>query len=115
MELKKLVEWLQTQGAIMDETVRIELERKAVAVFEAERMRKEMSIDALAAKLYPEMPIANARMTLNRLRKPQVTGKPKRLVYGDFIDMCLALDLIPERVVSQTILEVIEGHRTKAD
>ena len=93
----------------MDEKMRVQLERKAVEIFERKREEKGMTVDALAAKLYPEMPIANARMTLNRLRKPQVTGKPKRLLFGDFIDMCIALDLIPERVIAQTIGDILEN------
>lgn len=88
--------------------MRVDLERRAVALFEKRREEKGMTVDALAAKLYPELPIQNARMRLNRLRLPQVTGKPKRLPYGDFIDMCLALDMIPERVLSQTIMDVVE-------
>lgn len=92
----------------MDEKMRVDLERRAVALFEKRREEKGMTVDALAAKLYPELPIQNARMHLNRLRLPQVTGKPKRLLYGDFIDMCLALDMIPERVLSQTIMDVVE-------
>lgn len=92
----------------MDEKMRIELERCAVGIFERRREEKGMTVDALAAKLYPELPIQNARMQLNRLRLPQATGKPKRLLYGDFIDMCIALELIPERVLSQTITEIVE-------
>ena len=92
----------------MDEKMRVDLERRAVALFEKRREEKGMTVNALAAKLYPELPIQNARMHLNRLRLPQVTGKPKRLLYGDFIDMCLALDMIPERVLSQTIMDVVE-------
>lgn len=93
----------------MEEDMRVLLERKAVEIFERKREEKGLTVDALATKLYPEMPIANARMTLNRLRKPQVTGKPKRLLYGDFIDMCFALDLVPERVIAQTINDVLEA------
>ena len=92
----------------MDEKMRVDLERRAVALFEKRREEKGMTVNALAAKLHPELPIQNARMHLNRLRLPQVTGKPKRLLYGDFIDMCLALDMIPERVLSQTIMDVVE-------
>ena len=92
----------------MEESMRVELERKAVEIFESKRESLGMTVDALALKLYPDVPLANARMTLNRLRKPQVTGKPKRLLYGDFIDMCIALDLSPERVIAQTILETLE-------
>jgi hypothetical protein len=88
--------------------MRVELERRAVEIFEDKRVALGISVDALAAKLYPEVPISNARMTLNRLRKPQVTGKPKRLLFGDFIDMCIALDLVPERIVTQAITEVLE-------
>ena len=64
-----------------------------------------MTIDDLARRLYPNLPIAIAiaRMNVNRLRKAQVNGKPKRLLFGDFVDMCLALDLIPERVIAQTV------------
>ena len=92
----------------MDEKIKVELERKAVDIFEERRVELELSVDALAAKLYPDIPISNARMTLNRLRKAQVTGKPKRLLYGDFIDLCIALNLSPERIMAQTILEVVE-------
>lgn len=108
MELKRMLECLQILEDIMDEKMRIDLERRAVELFEKRREEKGMTVDALAAKLYPELPIQNARMHLNRLRLPQATGKPKRLLYGDFIDMCLALDLIPERVLAQTITEVVE-------
>lgn len=90
----------------MDEKMRIAFERRAVEIFEKRREEKKMTVDALAAKLYPELPIQNARMHLNRLRLPQATGKPKRLLYGDFIDMCMALELPPERILAQTILEV---------
>lgn len=92
----------------MEEQMRVDLERKAVELFEKKRLALGLSVDALAARLYPDVPIANARMNLNRLRKPQVNGKPKRLLFGDFIDLCLALDLVPERVISQTITEIIE-------
>lgn len=92
--------------------MRVDLERRAVEIFEQRRIAKGLSVDALAAALYPDVPIANARMNLNRLRKPQVTGKPKRLLYGDFIDLCVALDLIPERVIAQTITDIVENHPT---
>lgn len=92
----------------MDNNMRVELERRVVEIFEKRRIDMGMSVDALAVKLYPEVPVANARMTLNRLRKPQVTGKPKRLLFGDFIDMCVTLDLIPERIVTQAITEMLE-------
>lgn len=92
----------------MEEQMRVDLERKAVELFEKKRLALGLSVDALAARLYPDVPIANARMNLNRLRKPQVNGKPKRLLFGDFIDLCIALDLVPERVISQTITEIIE-------
>ncbi|MBQ7456166.1 MAG: hypothetical protein IJS54_00940 [Desulfovibrio sp.] len=87
----------------MEETMKVALERKVVEVFEARRLEKKMTIDDLARRLYPNLPIANARMNVNRLRKPQVNGKPKRLLFGDFVDICLALDLIPERVIAQTV------------
>ena len=72
---------------------------------------KGLSVEALAARLYPDVPAANARMNLNRLRKPQINGKPKRLSFGDFIDLCMALDMVPERIVSQTITEVLEQEK----
>ena len=108
MELKNMIAFLQTLEEAMDETMRIALERRAVEIFEKRRRERHMTVDALAAKLYPELPIQNARMHLNRLRLPQVTGKPKRLLYGDFIDMCMALELPPERVLAQTIIEIAE-------
>ena len=92
----------------MEEQMRVDPERKAVELFEQKRLALGLSVDALAARLYPDMPIANARMNLNRLRKPQVNGKPKRLLFGDFIDLCIALDLVPERVISQTITAILE-------
>ena len=90
----------------MEEAMKVELERRVVELFEARRLEKKLTIDDLAKKLYPTIPLANARMNINRLRKPQVNGKPKRLSYGDFIDMCIALDLVPERVIAQTILSI---------
>lgn len=112
MELKKKLESLKVLEGFMDEKMRVDLERRAVEIFEQRRIAKGLSVDALAAALYPDVPIANARMNLNRLRKPQVTGKPKRLLYGDFIDLCVALDLIPERVIAQTITDIVENHPT---
>ena len=111
MELKKMIESLQTMEGFMEEKMRVDLERRAVELFEQKRIAKGISVDALARMLYPEVPLQNARMTLNRLRKPQVTGKPKRLLYGDFIDLCFALDLIPERVIAQTITDVMESQQ----
>lgn len=99
----------------MDEDVRIALERKAVEIFEQKRKELGLTVDALAGRLYPDTSLANARMTLNRLRKPQVTGKPKRLLFSDFIDMCMALDLPPERVLAQTIMEILEGKSKNID
>ena len=92
----------------MEESMRVELERKAVEIFEEKRIALGLTVDALAERLYPTVPLANARMNLNRLRKAQVTGKPKRLSYGDFIDLCVTLDLSPERVVARTVLETME-------
>ena len=105
MELFEMVVSLLNQEGFMEETMKVALERKVVEVFEARRLEKKMTIDDLARRLYPNLPIAiaNARMNVNRLRKAQVNGKPKRLLFGDFVDMCLALDLIPERVIAQTI------------
>lgn len=111
MELNKAIESLKLMEGFMEEQMRVDIERYAVEIFEKRRIDKGLSIDALATTLYPDVPIANARMTLNRLRKPQVTGKPKRLLYGDFIDLCIALDLVPERVIAQTITAVIEAKK----
>lgn len=95
----------------MEEKMRVALERKAVELFEKKRLDKGLSVEALAARLYPDVPAVNARMNLNRLRKPQINGKPKRLSFGDFIDLCIALDMVPERIVSQTITEVLEQEK----
>ena len=103
MELFEMIVSLLNQEGFMEETMKVALERKVVEVFEARRLEKKMTIDDLARRLYPNLPIANARMHVNRLRKPQVNGKPKRLLFGDFVDICLALDLIPERVIAQTV------------
>ena len=111
MELKKLLQSLLNTEGRMEEAMRVEMERRAVEIFERRRLEKGLTVDALAKKLYPDIPIANARMTINRLRKPQVTGKPKRLLYGDFIDMCLALELVPERVIAQTITDILEAEK----
>ena len=111
MELKKLLQSLLNTGGRMEEAMRVEMERRAVEIFERRRVEKGLTVDALAKKLYPDIPIANARMAINRLRKPQVTGKPKRLLYGDFIDMCLALELVPERVIAQTITDILEAEK----
>lgn len=88
---------------LMQERAREELERRAVELFEARRKELGLTVDAVARRLYPGAPIASARMNINRLRLPQATGKPKRLVYGDFIALCLALDLEPERVLAETV------------
>ena len=110
MELNTLLSSPYFKEVIMEEAMRVELERKAVEIFEEKRIALGLTVDALAEKLYPNVPLANARMNLNRLRKPQVTGKPKRLSYGDFIDLCIALDLPPERTVARTVLETLERH-----
>lgn len=98
----------------MDERTRLALERSAVTIFEKRREELGMTLDALASKLYPDIPTQNARMHINRLRLPQVTGKPKRLQYGDFIELCQALELVPERVLAQTITEIIDRPASRA-
>ena len=60
----------------MEEKMRVAQERKAVELFEKRRFDKGLSVEALAVRLYPDAPAANARMNLNRLRNPQINGKP---------------------------------------
>lgn len=95
----------------MEERMRVALERKAMEPFEERRLDKGLSVKALAVCLYPDVSAANARMSLSRLREPQINDRPKRLLFGDFVDLCATLDMVPKRIVSQTIAEVLEQEK----
>lgn len=73
------------------------IEQEAIAFIDEKRKeaRPKMTIDALASAVFPGIPISNARMVLQRMRKPQANGKTRSVSLGEFVEMTRALKLSP--------------------
>lgn len=95
------------RGFLMDETMRPTLEQ-AVAqyLFVDARQKANLSIDKLAAKVWPDQTVESSRMKIHRFMKPQINGKPKNMYLFDFIRYCEALDIDPVRALTEILLEV---------
>lgn len=79
----------------MDEDLQVKIEQEAMRLFDEKRnsMRPKMSVEALAQAVFPNTP--NARMIIQRIRKPQANGKTRAMSLGEFVIMSKALGMSP--------------------
>lgn len=92
----------------MSEEVRVKIEQAAMAYFDEKRLAKQpkMSVDALARAVFPDAP--NARMIIQRMRKPQANGKTRSMSLGEFIDLAVALGISPMEAFAAVLNRVEE-------
>ena len=79
----------------MSEDLQVRIEQEAMRLFDEKRLsvKPKISVEALAEKVFPGTP--NARMIIQRMRKPQANGKTRALSLGEFVKMARALDMSP--------------------
>ena len=95
----------------MGEDLQVKIEQQAIAVIDELRTAKtpRMSVEALAKEVFPNAP--NARMIIQRMRKPQANGKTRAVSLGEFVDMCRAVGKPPLEVLA-VVLNRIEETKT---
>ena len=92
----------------MGEGLRVRIEQEAMAVIDALRKAHtpKMSVEALAKAVFPDTP--NARMIIQRMRKPQANGKTRSVSLGEFIEMSLAVGKQPLDVLAVVLNRIDE-------
>jgi hypothetical protein len=77
------------------EDLSVRIEQEAMRFLDEKRtaMTPRMSVEALAKAVFPSAP--NARMIIQRIRKPQANGKTRVLSLGEFVKMSRALGVAP--------------------
>lgn len=82
-------------GGHMNEDLQVRIEQEAMRLFDEKRLsvKPKISVEALANEVFPGVP--NARMIIQRLRKPQANGKTRSLSLGEFVKMARALGISP--------------------
>jgi hypothetical protein len=73
----------------------LRIEQEAMRLFDEKRKvsNPKISVEALAKEVFPNVP--NARMIIQRIRKPQANGKTRSLSLGEFCKMARALKMSP--------------------
>ena len=94
----------------MDKDLIVRIEQEAMRFIDEKRKEAtpRVSVDALAKEVFPGVP--NARMIIQRIRKPQANGKTRSLSLGEFTKMAKALNISPLEAYS-VILSRIEETR----
>lgn len=82
----------------MKEDLQVALEAKLIDMLDEKRKEKGLSVEEWAQSVYPG--ISSGRMRLQHLRKPQSTGKRKRLLFSEFVSMSIALGIHPATAVT---------------
>lgn len=82
----------------MKEELQVAIEAKLIDMLDEKRKEKGMSVEEWAKSVYPG--VSSGRMRLQHLRKPQSSGKRKRLLFSEFISMTLALGIHPATMVT---------------
>lgn len=79
----------------MSEVLKVRIEQEAMRLFDEKRTahKPKITIEALASQVFPGVP--NARMIIQRMRKPQANGKTRALSLGEFVEICRALQIGP--------------------
>ena len=95
----------------MDGDLQVKIEQEAMAVIDELRKARspKMSVEALAKIVFPDAP--NARMIIQRIRKPQANGKTRAMSLGEFVKMSLAVGKQPLEVLG-VVLNRIEETKT---
>jgi hypothetical protein len=94
----------------MPEDLRMAIEETAMRLIDERRRQSKITIDTLASTLYPDKPIANARMMIQRLRLPQGDNGPRKMNLGEFVELSHAVGIDPVRALS-TVLQEIQATR----
>jgi hypothetical protein len=81
----------------MSEDLIVRIEQEAMKFIDEKRnsLVPKVSIDALAQKVFPGLPLANARMIIHRMRHKQSNGKTRAVSLGEFVKMARALNMSP--------------------
>ncbi|MBQ9407424.1 MAG: hypothetical protein IJU37_11900 [Desulfovibrio sp.] len=91
----------------MTEDLQVRIEQEAMRLFDELRVAKspKVSVEALATAVFPGVP--NARMIIQRMRKPQANGKTRAMSLGEFVKIARALDKNPVQTLA-AVLDRIE-------
>lgn len=81
----------------MSEDLIVRIEQEAIKVIDEKResLAPKVPIDELARRVFPDLPLQNARMVIQRMRKPQSNGKTRSVSLGEFVKMAKALGMSP--------------------
>lgn len=92
----------------MGEGLQVRIEQEAMAVIDELRKAHtpKMSVEALARAVFPDTP--NARMIIQRMRKPQANGKTRSVSLGEFVKMSLAVGKQPLDVLAVVLNRIDE-------
>lgn len=73
----------------------VRIEQEAMRFFDEKRNERvpKMTVETLAKEVFPSTP--NARMIIQRIRKPQANGKTRAMSLGEFVKMSKALEMSP--------------------
>lgn len=92
----------------MSEDLIVKIEQEAMRYIDEKRKEAKppMSVEALANEVFPG--VSNARMIIQRMRKPQANGKTRAVSLGEFIKMAKALKISPLEAVGAVLNRVDE-------
>ena len=92
----------------MSEDLQVRIEQEAMRLFDEIRTSKKpkISVEALASEVFPGVP--NARMIIQRMRKPQANGKTRVMALGEFVLMAKALGASPLEALGVVLSRIDE-------
>lgn len=92
----------------MSEDLQMRIEKEAMRLFDEKRLsvKPKISVEALAREVFPGVP--NARMIIQRIRKPQANGKTRALSLGEFVKISRALGILPVEALSIVLNRIDE-------
>ena len=85
----------------MTEELQRMIEQAIIEVLVARRKEKGLSAEELGKRVFPGA--ANARMKVQTLTQKQGNGKPRSLKVGEFVNLAMALELDPVRVLGNVL------------
>ncbi|MBQ9407442.1 MAG: hypothetical protein IJU37_11990 [Desulfovibrio sp.] len=94
----------------MPEDLRSMIEQEAMHIIDERRKAQKMTIDDLAARLYPDKTIPAARMMIQRLRTPQGSKPPRKMDLGEYVELTRAVGLDPSSTLT-VIMQKFEETR----
>jgi len=92
----------------MSEDLQVRIEQEAMRLFDEIRAARKpkVSVEALANEVFPGVP--NARMIIQRMRKPQANGKTRAMSLGEFVKMSRALGKSPLETLGAVLNRIEE-------